>query len=533
MKVLLTIWLTAFSAFGQQLDSLYTVYWGNAKPGDEASIEERILDVRHGKTGAVLNNIRIEKWHVQVGENLLSGVGDVLSTDVKRLIVAQRKDSVFVEMKIWYRHLNAHEVHHLKGSFFVRTFQNWDNAQHAFIVIDRTPKNFTAVFDSNNPFSFVSLLAQNSLPDFEGFNEQAQARMNERKQEYFTQELTWNSPIRLYAHHSNRELLRDSICMDSTGQLKFGYASPQKTNYDFRECDRVLLFVDQVTDSNEVKKWVIKRVAMARKFANETKSEIVMSMDYPTFLNSKDLWSSVELDEGASNRLLTTDFPFWKAVKDSSLSDSMRHAHRFFNVMYFRAYGLSNRNKNQVGSDHLPEYFVNPVYNMKPDELKACFDSLRFFYGPEYDIPLTDENGDPIEFVSPDGLITYAYPEPDIFYYWVEDDSLKLRLHYVANTDGHYGDTMHLIALEAYKPSEKGDLVCVTWFISGTPYAKLFQETLPDQPLMIVPEFAAYFQKELRKNKIFIQGSAKTKKYLDRNFYLDQYLGYDLTPFRF
>jgi hypothetical protein len=86
MRIFCLIGVLIFNlqAFGQQKEPMYTLYWGNAQSGTEASIEERYLDVRSAITGAVIQGIQLEKWQVTIEEYMLSGNGELLSEDVKR-----------------------------------------------------------------------------------------------------------------------------------------------------------------------------------------------------------------------------------------------------------------------------------------------------------------------------------------------------------------------------------------------------------------------------------------------------------------
>ncbi|MCC6700490.1 MAG: hypothetical protein IT221_03145, partial [Fluviicola sp.] len=52
------------------------------------------------------------------------------------------------------------------------------------------------------------------------------------------------------------------------------------------------------------------------------------------------------------------------------------------------------------------------------ERILAKFPTIQFSYryGPQSDIPLTDDFGEPIENVLPDGTYTFIYPEPDHFF---------------------------------------------------------------------------------------------------------------------
>lgn len=515
-------------AFGQQNEPLHTLYWGNAQSGTEASIEEHYLDVRSKQTGAVIQGIQLEKWQVSIEEYMLSGNGELLSEDVKRLILAQQKDSVNVLVELWYRENKTQTLEHLTGTFLIRTFQKWDNTTFSYSIIDKNKSNYTALFDTMNPMSFISLIAQNQLPFIEGMSENTIRRMVKRKVSYFRNEVWTNTPVRLYAHQSDRSKMRDSIQIDEKGQVSFAYAAPQTIAYDFRNCDRIVLLLEE--DSLHQQK-VIKRVALARNFPGEKKYELLVSFDYQEFLQQDDLWSTVEVDEASTKRLLSTQFPFWNAVKDSSFHDSLRFSHRFFNQYPLRVYSRAYASYPNTVNEHFQIDFSNPLFDIQLEELKQYFDSVYYFFGPQSVVPFATVDGEDSIQVMSDGTKKFIFPPADIFYYWFESDSLKVRLHYVANTDGHKGDSLHLIALEVYKPSKIGDIICCNWFISGTSFADILNKTCPTIPLFSVPSFIQYFEDEVRKSRVLEATNKRHKRYLNKHFYLDEFQGIPINLF--
>jgi hypothetical protein len=353
-------------------------------------------------------------------------------------------------------------------------------------------------------------------------NENTIRRMDERKVSYFRNEAWTNTPVRLYAHQSDRSKMRDSIQIDEKGQVSFAYAAPQTIAYDFRNCDRIVLLLEEDTLHQQK---VIKRVALARKFPGEKKYELLLTFDYQAFMQQDDLWSTVEVDEVSTKRILSTEFPFWKAVKDSSFHDSLRFSHRFFNQYPLRVYSGAYASYPNIVNEHYQINFSNPLFDIKLEELKQYFDSIYYFFGPQSDVPLTNENGDPIEITLPDGTKKFVFPPPETYYYWFESDSLKVRLEYIANTDGHKGDSLYLIDLEVYKPSRLGDIICCIWFISGTKFAYLLSETCPTIPLFSVPSFINYLEDEVRTSRILEANNQHHKRFLNKHFYLDQFLG--------
>jgi len=512
----------SFQAFGQQKEPLHNLYWGNAPSGTKASIEERYLDVRSKQTGAVIQGIQLEKWQVTIEEYMLSGNGELLSEDVKRLILAQRKDSVNVLVELWYRDNKTQTLEHLTGNFLVRTFQKWDNRSFSYSIIDKNKSNYTALFDTLYPMSYISLIAQNQLPFIEGMSENTISRMDERKVSYFRNEAWTNTPVRLYAHQSDRSKMRDSIQIDEKGQVSFAYAAPQTIAYDFRNCDRIVLLLEE--DPMHQQK-VIKRVALARKFPGEKKYELLVSFDYQAFLQQDDLWSKVEVDAVTTKRLLSTEYPFWKVVKDSSFRDSLRFTSYLVNQFPHRDYSVDNSSLSNNINNHIKFDILNHLYDIQPEELKNYFDSVYYSFGPVSDVPLTDINGDDSIQILNDGTKIMIHPPADIFYYWFESDSLRVRLHYVANLDSLKSDTMYLVDLEVYKSSDIGDLICSNWSISGTKYADLLSITCPTIPLYSIPSFIHYFEDEVRTSRILEVNSQHHKRYLNKHFYLDQFLG--------
>lgn len=509
-------------AFGQLATTSHALYWGNAPSGTEAAIEERYLDVRSKQTGAVIQGIQLENWQITIETFMLSGNGEVLSEDVKRMILAQRKDSVSVFVELWYRDFKMQTLEHLTGNFLVRTFQKWDNSTFSYSIIDQNKSNYIALFDTLNPMSLISLIAQNQLPFIEGMSENTIQRMNNRKASFFRNTVWANTPVRLYAHHNDRSKIRDSIQIDEKGQVSFAYATPQTIAYDFRNCDRIVLLLEE--DSLHQQK-EIKRIALARKFPGEKKYELMVSFDYQEFLQQDDLWSTVEVDEASTKRILSTEFPFWKALKDSSFHDSLKMWNRYFNQYPLKVYSGAYGSYPNVVNEHFQIDFSNPLFNIQLEELKQYIDTIYYFLGPQSDVPFTTVDGEDSIQIMNDGTEIMIYPPADIFYYWFESDSLKVRLQYVAKTDGHKGDSLHLIALEVYKPSKIGDIICCNWFISGTSYADLLSKTCPTIPLYTIPSFIQYFEDEVRKSRVLEATNKRHKRYLNKHFYLDEFQG--------
>ncbi len=143
---------------------------------------------------------------------------------------------------------------------------------------------------------------------------------------------------------------------------------------------------------------------------------------------SKRVWRVIDMREKINHPMyLPFDFhtPSGQYVRNTSrwsLWTIMRHHIINGDLKVFSPYNPYQEDMKDGDAFKYP-IVAEPGKNYYTDSL---FRDKVFFYlgkiGAQSDIPLTDENGDPIEITLPDGTITFKYPPADTI--WVDSDKI-------------------------------------------------------------------------------------------------------------
>jgi hypothetical protein len=449
----------------------------------------------------------------------------------------------------------------------------------SYRVIDKTEQT-NALFDYNNPFSLVSLLANNQLNYIHGMDELISDRI-------MSKDTTLILPSYRYKPMSDSPMINDDptsenygepiIITNLDGSQEYKYPDNVKY-YDVTGITRIVVFEDTVQNEDTGERYFgISKLGFAKQYPGSSKYDVVFTLPYQYLAKMDAFKAVVKLSEDDS-KTLVNESSFLKkhlhqfagdyCVADdlagldslikhykttcnfSELMDAydQKRSFNYLTVMplaeqYFPSYRTQDWKRDITIGYHNPD--IIPFRSANPEDVIQQF-TCDFKYGEQTSIPLTDDNGDPItRYDSVLQKMTYVYEPREIYFKWVHNENpiiyvLYDFMYHDSKCSGENNVYPEAIYFAAPNPSEPG--MYATLKIDLYQYAidnpeRRYGYNAELHPLIDQHVIANYTQHvpwkmqlegELNTAKRYQSSLKRDVKQLNRMFYLD---GYAKVPF--
>ncbi|WP_430405592.1 hypothetical protein [Fluviicola sp.] len=415
------------------------LFWGASNGKSGICPEESMLAIQ---TETYEGGYTILDWEMSIENQIKKGNGSYLSKEISPWIHEFRKDSLKIAIRVNYRnnHTNRHST--LQNHFFLTNSiykSDLTKSYSGFILIDKNEANYEALFNADNPKSFLGMIYQNSLPSPAFMSDQLVNDIRAKNPETtFLQSTGYQSNVPLISTQlDSLGRIVDSIRKLDEGYYAFIYPNPKEYAYDLTDITRIILILDTVENPKTREKYVgISRNGLAKKYPKSGKYEIVLTFSYSEFMNFSGFHLLLETDRIITQKLTDPNSYYQTEFKEKCLQTTAKNLSsekRDYNYFpYFTNFPDRRDQKKSLLVSHLYE----DVGKFKLDNAHAynnvnlLFDHVNYILGEESDVPLTNEYGDPLEKILDGGAIVFVYPPRDTIITWVETDSIKVYVHY-------------------------------------------------------------------------------------------------------
>ncbi|MFT5779172.1 MAG: hypothetical protein ACI837_002129 [Crocinitomicaceae bacterium] len=340
------------------------------------------------------------------------------------------------------------------------------NAQ-TYVYIERDETN-AELFDENIPYGLMNLLKSNVIDlDYYGLfgmSSEALNRIRSKKMDQSVLNFVGpdNSVIPLKNH-----LGEDSIASLEDGTLTYVYPGPDSLHVDLDGITGILLDILPKRKCKELHERIY-RIYFIKQYAGDERAEIVCSMNGEALFqfDAFKVLTKMDFDE---SKVLTSDLDDSSmlhylrtrtiAEMNGQMSGEVRDVVTYNNFnsgriivlpgQYWPCSSWNKMNLRHPMTMYDPDFLWHEVMYIENykcekyipfssfyddlegssveinDKIVAQFDSC-FMLWNQSDVPLIDENGDPIIKVGADGTQNYIYSESEPLYYWVDAGNLEV-----------------------------------------------------------------------------------------------------------
>lgn len=310
-------------------------------------------------------------------------------------------------------------------------------AQQRITVIDKSAEN-VFLFDEQNPQSLIGLFNRNSLP-FNPMSPNTSIRLANKG---------WmeNKPFKIV--RQSNVALTDSDGEDSmavlNGVLQFVYPMPDLYYTDLHTISRILLY-EHDTIMNGKKHYLIDSIGYAKKYAPDTKYELVGTIDFEAINNDYQLYYVEQLPFASFQQLMAGDFLSQIKINQVEVNPIQTRP-----VLNWNS-GLSENYYSTIFDILQPDrpriYYWNNRDFLWPingsEIIKNSLTDLEKHYGKgnvygflqeESNIPLATIDGED-SIINFNGLQLFVYPEPIFYPSWIDVQPTKAWLVYSVSSE--------------------------------------------------------------------------------------------------
>lgn len=412
------------------------LYWGTSNGKTGICPEERVLAIQTATYEGL-------DWEMTIDKQVKKGKGSYLSPEISSWIHQFRKDSLKIAIRVNYRTNSTKSNSTLQNTyFFTNSIYKSDLTKRyqGFILIDKNEANFEALFNADNPKSLMGIILQNPLP-YPAFmsDQQVHAIQKKNPQTAFLHSTGFQSdtPLKSKKLDSLGRTV-DSLHQSKEGYYSFIYPAPKEYSYDLTDISRLVLILDSVENPKTGEKYLgISRLGLAKKYPNSDKYDLVLTFSYPEFMQMNSFKLLVKADNVMTQQLTDSKSYFRNEFQQNCFKltdenyDSVERNYMYF--PYFTNLTERNRQAKSQLTSHL--YEENSPFNADNrfafgNNASTYFKDLKYVLGPESDVPLVNEYGDPMEKILDDGAIVFVYPPRDTIITWVGVDTIRVFTEY-------------------------------------------------------------------------------------------------------
>jgi hypothetical protein len=358
--------------------------------------DEMFLSIRFDES-ILLKSPKIEicDWKVIIGNDSITGKGNILSKEVKELICQQSTQFVSVKIVVKSKDEDNQITYYSQNFTANNEFSNKKKQlKGKLIIIDKSETNLS-LFDYSNPQSFISIISSNFIQSPSFMSQETVKRIETRED--------INTLIEYKSEKDYSPLIEtDKNCLnygkrkiDENGE--YVYSEPKFLKYDLSQIDRILIFEDTVINQLTNEKYIgISQIGLAKKYKGSDKYDIVLTFPYQQFEYMK----GFSFTEPRTNQLklnfgIENENNFIKGIENIVLDEINQLEKLDTNIREYRSDILKNsihffpKQNDIYGAEYqyssevtIGKHIIEPYFSfLNQDSLMQYFDSVSWIYG--------------------------------------------------------------------------------------------------------------------------------------------------------
>lgn len=342
------------------------------------------------------------------------------------------------------------------------------------IVIDKN-KNNTALFDVNDPFSLISILSANNdylgYYNIKGMGYAVASRLTSKELKDIVKYTGQPGTLPIIDEDPNSSNYGDYMIVTlPDGSESYVYDAPDTVYISFKGITRItfeILESDLPTTGNIMES--LDKIKLWRKFDSVPGIQNVLTLNAKELMTMQGLKLIHKVDEAQTKQWTdkTDSNSLWIELKTAILERELLHGtinvdtydgmESFFPETYYALRSLNFESTELIKRSKREErysMFYDYKYNEKLLPFTCEYDSIRnekaafhalfdscyydFYYS---DMPLIDNDPNSENFgyeiitIDENGLRSYVYPEPEIFYNWIDYSDIVIYMSQVFYED--------------------------------------------------------------------------------------------------